>query len=107
LKRTGIGQKPIFDALIALWRLDLWTTDAFALIVSMSIMSALLDTAQIAELIGCTRAHVTDRLSKREDFPRPLINVSRKLRKWSAADVMAWAAGTQSRRRAMSAELSR
>jgi predicted DNA-binding transcriptional regulator AlpA len=73
----------------------------------MSIMSALLDTAQIAELIGCTRAHVTDRLSKCEDFPRPRINVSRKLRKWSESDVLAWAAGTQSRRRAMSAELSR
>jgi len=107
LKRAGIGQKQIFDALIALWRLDLWTTDAFALAVSMSIMSALLDTAQIAELIGCTRAHVTDRLSKREDFPRPRINVSRKLRKWSEVEVLAWAAGGQSKRRAISAAVSR
>jgi predicted DNA-binding transcriptional regulator AlpA len=70
-------------------------------------MSALLDTAQIAELIGCTRAHVTDRLSKREDCPRPRINVSRKLRKWSEVEVLAWAAGGQSKRRAISAAVSR
>src|SRR2546425_13164739 len=50
---------------------------------------------------------ISDRLSKREDFPRPRINVSRKLRKWSEVEVLAWAAGGQSKRRAISAAVSR
>ena len=53
-------------------------------------MSALLDTAQIAAILGCTREHVTDRITKRPDFPRPEVNLSRRLRRWKEADVMAW-----------------
>lgn len=51
----------------------------------------LIDSRGIAELLGVSRAHVTDRLSKRTDFPRPAINVSQRLRKWRSMDVLHWA----------------
>ena len=51
---------------------------------------ARLDTAGIAEMLGVTREHVTDRITKRPDFPKPFINVSRRLRYWRTSDVMAW-----------------
>jgi len=54
-------------------------------------MTDTIDTARIAELLGCSRKHVTDRLIKRPDFPAPKIAVSRKCRRWAEADVMAWA----------------
>ena len=54
-------------------------------------MNDTIDTARIAELLGCSRKHVTDRLIKRPDFPAPKIAVSRKCRRWVEADVMAWA----------------
>lgn len=50
-----------------------------------------LDTAGIAALLGCTRQHVTSRLTKRVDFPKPFINVSRRIRYWRASDIKAWA----------------
>lgn len=55
--------------------------------------TARLDTAGIAALLGCTRHHVTARLTKRPDFPAPIINLSQKMRYWRAADVMAYAQG--------------
>jgi hypothetical protein len=70
-------------------------------------MSALIDTGQIAELLGVTRQHVTNRLTKRPDFPAPCVNRSRRMRKWKEADVWAWARGTQSKRAAMSEADSR
>jgi predicted DNA-binding transcriptional regulator AlpA len=60
-------------------------------------MSALIDTAQIAQLLGVSREYVTDKLTKRTDFPRPKVNVSQRLRKWSEAEVRQWAAGPQKR----------
>lgn len=48
------------------------------------------DTAGIAELLGCTRQHVTSRVTKRMDFPKPYINVSRRIRYWRTSDVKAW-----------------
>jgi hypothetical protein len=54
---------------------------------------ARVDTADIAVMLGCTRAHVTDRLTKRPDFPRPFINVSQKMRYWRLADVQSFIAG--------------
>lgn len=68
-------------------------------------MSALLNTAQIAQLLGLEREYVTDKLTKRPDFPTPQVNVTQRLRRWSEADVMAWARGQ--RRAAMSAAVSR
>lgn len=49
-----------------------------------------LDTAGIAAMLGVTRVHVTDRITKRPDFPKPFINVSRRLRYWRASEVQAW-----------------
>ena len=64
-------------------------------------MNALIDTAGIAELLSVTRAHATDVLTKQPDFPAPVINRSRRMRKWAREAVMAWAA--QPRRRANAA----
>ena len=52
-----------------------------------------LDTAGIAAMLGVTRGHVTDRITKRPDFPKPFINVSRRLRYWRQSDVQAWMKG--------------
>jgi predicted DNA-binding transcriptional regulator AlpA len=56
-------------------------------------MSALLDTGQIAALLNLKRGYVTDKLTKRPDFPRPTVDRSQKLRRWKESDVMAWARG--------------
>ncbi len=56
-----------------------------------------LDTAGIAALLGVTREHATDRITKRPDFPKPYINVSRRLRFWRASDVHAWMRFSSSR----------
>jgi predicted DNA-binding transcriptional regulator AlpA len=50
-----------------------------------------IDTAQIAKILGVSRRHVTDRLVKAPDFPKPTIYVSRKTRLWAEEDVRAWA----------------
>lgn len=49
-----------------------------------------MSTADIAALLGLSREHVTDRITKRLDFPKPFINVSRRTRYWRTVDVMAW-----------------
>lgn len=49
-----------------------------------------MSTADIAALLGLSREHVTDRITKRVDFPKPFINVSRRTRYWRTVDVMAW-----------------
>jgi predicted DNA-binding transcriptional regulator AlpA len=50
-----------------------------------------IDTGQIAILLGVTRAHVTDKLTKQVGFPKPVINVTRKLRRWDQDAVLTWA----------------
>lgn len=55
-----------------------------------------IDTAGIATLLGVCRRHVTERLSKRPDFPRPIINISQKTRRWSRSEVLSWAKRTGS-----------
>ena len=58
---------------------------------SLMAQEGLLDTEGIASLLGCTREHVTDRLSKKPGFPKPKINLSQKLRRWDKDEVMAFA----------------
>jgi predicted DNA-binding transcriptional regulator AlpA len=59
----------------------------------------MIDTKAIAEIVGVTRRHVTERLTKEPTFPAPVINLSRKTRRWSREQVMAWlTAGRQSAR---------
>lgn len=67
--------------------------------------SPLIDTKQIASLLGLTRTYVTDKLTKRPDFPRPRVDKSQRLRRWAEAEVMAWAQGQS--RAAMSSADSR
>ena len=66
----------------------------------------LLDTAQIAELLGLSQKHVTDRVTKAPDFPPPAIAISRKTKRWNRADVLAWAK-PQSSREAISSAVVR
>lgn len=56
-----------------------------------------LDTKQIADYLQRSREHVTDRITKRPDFPRPIIDRGRRLRFWARADVEAWAMGNNSK----------
>ena len=66
----------------------------------------LLGTAQIAELLGLSQKHVTDRLTKEPTFPAPAVAISRKTKRWRRADVEAWAA-PQSSREAISSAVVR
>lgn len=68
---------------------DLQTTNQAA----MASSAPRLDTAGIAALLGLSREHVTDRLTKRLDFPKPYINVSRRTRYWRTTDVLKWMGG--------------
>ncbi len=56
----------------------------------MSQNIQLLSTKDIAELLGVSRAHLVDRLSKRPDFPAPIVNISQRIRKWKRDDVLKW-----------------
>jgi predicted DNA-binding transcriptional regulator AlpA len=53
-------------------------------------MSNEIDAGQVAELLGVSRQHFTDRISKRADFPKPVVNFSPRSRRWRHADVLAW-----------------
>lgn len=48
-------------------------------------------TEEISIIFGLSRAHVVGRITKRPDFPRPVINLSQRVRKWLRSDVEAWA----------------
>lgn len=50
----------------------------------------LLDTGDIATLLGVSRQYITDHLSKTPKFPAPVINLSQKLRRWDRAEVYAF-----------------
>lgn len=57
----------------------------------------LIDTGGIAALLGVSRAHVTDRLTKAPTFPPPVIDLSQRLRRWDRAEVLEWLRSHQSR----------
>ena len=69
------------------------TTPATTTHSTMASSVPRLDTAGIAALLGLSREHVTDRLTKRVDFPKPYINVSRRTRYWRTSEVLAWMRG--------------
>lgn len=50
----------------------------------------LLDTKQIAEMLTLSTDHVRNRLVKSPGFPPPVINISRRTRRWSLGDVQRW-----------------
>ncbi|WP_057206360.1 hypothetical protein [Acidovorax sp. Root217] len=49
-----------------------------------------LNTADIAHLLGCRRAHATNRVTKLSDFPAPAIDLSERMRWWSFLKVQGW-----------------
>lgn len=59
----------------------------------------LIDTAGIADMLGVSRRHVTERLTKDPTFPAPAVRLSQKLVRWDRGQVEAWiTAGRQSAR---------
>lgn len=66
---------------------------------------SLVDTAQIAAMAKVTRKQVTNRWTKRPDFPRPVQDVSQKTRRWDINDVREWL--RQPRRAAISSSVVR
>lgn len=53
-------------------------------------MSNEIDAGQAAQLLGVSRQHFTDRISKRPDFPKPVVNFSPRSRRWRYGDVLTW-----------------
>lgn len=51
------------------------------------------DTQQIAAHLGVGRRYVTEELTKKPDFPKPVINRSQRIRRWAIAAVKQWAQG--------------
>lgn len=51
------------------------------------------DTAEIAAAFKVARRTVTDKWTKRPDFPAPRQRINRKIVRWSAEDVQKWATG--------------
>lgn len=47
-------------------------------------------TADIARRFGIERRTVTEKWTKRPDFPKPVRRVSQRLVWWRAEDVLAW-----------------
>lgn len=56
----------------------------------------LVNTADIADMLRLQRKYVTNEVTKRADFPKPLINLSRRTKLWRRVDVVKYA--TQPRR---------
>lgn len=47
---------------------------------------------KVAEFLGVSPKHARDAITKKPDFPAPVVNVSRRTRFWDADDVKRWAA---------------
>lgn len=56
-------------------------------------MSNEIDAGKVAQLLGVSRQHFTDRISKRSDFPRPVVNFSPRSRRWRFDEVLRWRQG--------------
>lgn len=47
---------------------------------------------KVAEFLGITPKHTREAITKKPDFPAPIINTSRRIRFWNADEVKRWAA---------------
>ena len=56
----------------------------------------LIDTKEIAAMLGVCRAHAVGRIVKRPDFPPPAVDLSQRLRRWERREVLAWATRAKS-----------
>jgi len=50
----------------------------------------LLTKAEIADLTGYSIRYVRDNLTKRPDFPKPVMRLSTQNVRWAEADVLKW-----------------
>lgn len=50
----------------------------------------LISTADIADDLGLSREYVTDKLTKRPEFPAPTLRLSQKTVRWLKDDYEAW-----------------
>lgn len=48
----------------------------------------LIGTKEIAKLLQVSQGHCVSRVIKRPDFPKPVMNLSQRMRKWRKDDVM-------------------
>ncbi len=51
-------------------------------------------TNDIARMLGVSRAWTVTSITKRPDFPKPVINLSQRIRKWSKNEVLKWVRNT-------------
>lgn len=56
-------------------------------------MSDLLNTADIARLLGLSRDYTTDKLTKKPGFPKPRVAISQKTKRWAREDIENWMRG--------------
>ncbi len=47
---------------------------------------------KVAEFLGISPKHTREAITKKPDFPAPVINISRRTRFWNSEDVKRWAA---------------
>lgn len=47
---------------------------------------------KVAEFLGISPRHTRETVTKKPDFPRPVVNASQRIRFWNAEDVKRWAA---------------
>ncbi len=62
----------------------------------------LIDSAELAAMLGVSRDHAVARIAKRPDFPKPAVNLSQKLRRWNLSDVQRWMLKAQQQRQRQS-----
>lgn len=53
-------------------------------------MTEMIDTKEIASMLSVSREHCVNRIIKRPDFPKPVVDLSQRLRRWRRQDVMKW-----------------
>lgn len=56
-----------------------------------------LDYTGVAELLGVSRRNLVERISKRPDFPKPIVRISQRTVWWDPRDVLEWAKRTAKR----------
>lgn len=65
----------------------------------MTTTIKLIDSAEIAAMLGVSRDHAVARITKLPDFPEPAVNLSQKLRRWNLAEVQRWMLKARQQRR--------
>lgn len=50
----------------------------------------LVDTAEMARVLGVSRRQVSERIVHEPNFPSPIIKISQKTRRWSLEQVLRW-----------------